>query len=805
MTDLHDIGFLDYDGLKKYGLEYIQKIGHKKWTDYNVHDPGVTILEALCFSLVDLGYRTSFPIADLITPSGHSHPNLDSSVLFPAHEIFSFNPTTIDDYRKLVLENVPGVKNVKILNDNSFKVALPSGDASKPKNISVKGFYKVIIELEDKDIIFSDEVQQVVRRGPNGRYVKGYKTDYEKIFCHYVKNLLLKYRNLCEDFLEVVVSKPVPVGLCLELELDDRFSSMGLDENHLCQQVFSAVAEYVSPHIPLYSVPELLKKGKKPSEIYQGVIPRLGYIDMEELVAYDKKTELYISEIIPLIMDIQGIKSIKHIHFKINDLSVLAENPNPNDSLKLRDSRYYHFTLTPEFYVQGQTAQEGTVYNEVLLSKAWFTFYANPAGIDFKSRPRRYLKNFETMLPPIESQNRNTSTYYSFQNLLPQAYKMNHDSENIYLNDKEKIEKLQLKAYLTFFDQLLADYIAQLDALQSFFTIQETDSIDSTYMHHILSDQEIADVSMVLNNDSLESDDASNGSLSDLDRKNRLLDYLLALFNDSFADYAALMYALNRGNINEFSIKENIEDKKRYLKRYPSISGNRAKGHDYTEVWDMTGIEARILSRLGLNDLRKNYHLTPEVRHDSKKGLLFYDNCSEPFEDTFGLHIIEHILLVPHNGNLLTDNIKLDNEQGELVEDPYSFHVTVVLPGWLDVCQNRFFRTYVEKVIREEIPAHIVAKICWIGPDVMYELEKAYGKYISIMKLSEHPTESSQWRKDQKSAITSLIQVINGLENIYPVDYDNTVVAGSLDGGTILDHNVIENFRSWNFFTDKES
>ena len=193
------------------------------------------------------------------------------------------------------------------------------------------------------------------------------------------------------------------------------------------------------------------------------------------------------------------------------------------------------------------------------------------------------------------------------------------------------------------------------------------------------------------------------------------------------------------------------------------------------------------------------------MRHDSKKGLLFYDNCSEPFEDTFGLHIIEHILLVPHNGNLLTDNIKLDNEQGELVEDPYSFHATVVLPGWLDVCQNRFFRTYVEKVIREEIPAHIVAKICWIGPDVMYELEKAYGRYISIMKLSEHPTESTQWRKDQKSAITSLIQVINGLENIYPVDYDNTVVAGSLDGGTILDHNVIENFRSWNFFTDKES
>ena len=46
----------DYQGLRDYGLEYIRKIGSRHWTDFNVHDPGVTILEAL--TLGDLSEET---------------------------------------------------------------------------------------------------------------------------------------------------------------------------------------------------------------------------------------------------------------------------------------------------------------------------------------------------------------------------------------------------------------------------------------------------------------------------------------------------------------------------------------------------------------------------------------------------------------------------------------------------------------------------------------------------------------------------------------------------------------------------
>ena len=49
---------LDFNGLKRKGLKLLQKLSGKAWTDYNLHDPGVTILEVLCYALTDLVYRT---------------------------------------------------------------------------------------------------------------------------------------------------------------------------------------------------------------------------------------------------------------------------------------------------------------------------------------------------------------------------------------------------------------------------------------------------------------------------------------------------------------------------------------------------------------------------------------------------------------------------------------------------------------------------------------------------------------------------------------------------------------------------
>src|SRR5690606_20918248 len=80
----------------------------KIWTDHNVHDPGITILEMLCYALMDLGYRTNLPVEDILT-ADPSNTEKDNNFFTPA-QILGNNPLTIIDYRKLLID-IDGVRN----------------------------------------------------------------------------------------------------------------------------------------------------------------------------------------------------------------------------------------------------------------------------------------------------------------------------------------------------------------------------------------------------------------------------------------------------------------------------------------------------------------------------------------------------------------------------------------------------------------------------------------------------------------------------------------------------------------------
>ena len=40
---------MNFEKLRDEALTYVQKYSGAEWTDFNLHDPGITILEALCF------------------------------------------------------------------------------------------------------------------------------------------------------------------------------------------------------------------------------------------------------------------------------------------------------------------------------------------------------------------------------------------------------------------------------------------------------------------------------------------------------------------------------------------------------------------------------------------------------------------------------------------------------------------------------------------------------------------------------------------------------------------------------------
>ena len=110
----------DYAGLRKKGIEYIQELGHDIWTEYNPSDPGITILEAVCYAITDLGYRSSFDIKDLIAPKELENDTW-RQIFYTARKILHNSPLTLNDYRKLLID-IDGVRNAWVQPSKNYEV-----------------------------------------------------------------------------------------------------------------------------------------------------------------------------------------------------------------------------------------------------------------------------------------------------------------------------------------------------------------------------------------------------------------------------------------------------------------------------------------------------------------------------------------------------------------------------------------------------------------------------------------------------------------------------------------------------------
>jgi hypothetical protein len=62
--------------------------------------------------------------------------------------------------------------------------------------------------------------------------------------------------------------------------------------------------------------------------------------------------------------------------------------------------------------------------------------------------------------------------------------------------------------------------------------------------------------------------------------------------------------------------------------------------------------------------------------------------------------------------------------------DPYSFHVTIVLPSWPARFRDPGFRHLLEKTLFLEIPAHIYPRVYWVGHQSMRRFEEAYKLWL---------------------------------------------------------------------------
>lgn len=156
----------DFDKLTDDGIRYIQRIAGNNWTDYNSHDPGITMLQALAYGINDLAYRTSFNIEDLLAENNGKAGRQDH--FFKPSEILSTNPVSINDLRKVIID-VTGIKNAWVepridsgfysdgphVYHNTEKALLSYNAFKEEKPIALIGLYDVLLEFE-YDPVFGD-------------------------------------------------------------------------------------------------------------------------------------------------------------------------------------------------------------------------------------------------------------------------------------------------------------------------------------------------------------------------------------------------------------------------------------------------------------------------------------------------------------------------------------------------------------------------------------------------------------------------------------------------------------------------
>ncbi|TCM86119.1 hypothetical protein [Rhodovulum steppense] len=93
----------DFEKLRERAIMAAQAASGKLWTDFNLHDPGVTLLEQTVFALTEVGYRNAHATRDLLTGTDGVLDH-DALALFDPAEMLPTDPVTGRDLAALISE-----------------------------------------------------------------------------------------------------------------------------------------------------------------------------------------------------------------------------------------------------------------------------------------------------------------------------------------------------------------------------------------------------------------------------------------------------------------------------------------------------------------------------------------------------------------------------------------------------------------------------------------------------------------------------------------------------------------------------
>lgn len=674
---------LDYAALRREGIRHLERLTGQLWTDYNTHDPGITILEQLCYALTDLAYRINYEIPDLLQGDGQQ---ANDSFFSPA-EILNTRPATVKDLRKLLID-IRGIKNAWVEVDtrpldqpdfyyNAKKQTLDfAGNPLTDDPVFLKGLYRALVEFED--------TLHLEGRGPD-----------RDAAWQAVLQRLHSNRGLGEDFARINRLETQYVQVLAHVEI----AAVDSPEEVLLG-IYRQLSEHISPSVPFYTLSQMLERGQRVDEIFDGPLLNHGFIHDEDLEQARRRTVLRTSDLIQAIMDAPGVKAVRY-------LKLGADQNTPITDVNAGESRSYQtWSLNLD---AGRAAKFDVTRSAIILERTGLKVQVDEAGVR-----ARYKTNLQQVmergpLPPDEldfqpppGRDRGVGSYYSIQHQFPATYGIGSLGLPASATPQRHAQAKQLKAYLLFFDQLLANYFAQLSHVKDLFSFYGDSA--QTYFAAAIDDPGLGLDGLRKEGHAERLQTISNevdSTYAAAQRRNRFLNHLLARFAEQFTDYALLLYDARADQ------QRLIQDKQTFLQQYPELSSARGTAYNYLQPRSETnrsGLEKRIQHKLGLH---------------------------HPDEDFI---LVEHILLRPMTGDKgQTRPILAESSR----RDPYSLRLSFVFPKLSapSIYARPGFKEFVARTVRQESPAHLSVDVQWLEPDRMAVFKLAYEEWLDQRRI----------------------------------------------------------------------
>ncbi len=525
---------MDFVALKKEGIDIAQELSGDVWTDYNEHDPGITILENQIYALTELSYKANFEVEDIY----FSNPDIkkDTDHLFyQLEKIMVCSPLTSNDYRKLIIDQVFEAKNAWVLP----KTQSESG-------FDMKGVFEVFLQVDGLE-----ESQQIISK---------------------VSDLLAANRNLGEDFEtpKILQSEKIAVQAGININSDM------IGESILATVLFR-LSELFNPRVGFHTMEEMLQMGLAYEDFFQGPLPVNGFITEADLEKSDLAAinRIYRSKIVQCITNIEGVIAVTNLQMLVGNTIIAQE------FLQLDNKTYP--VLDIEKMLQQQdfiTLFVGDIPYSLDLD---LVRYSYDMLITKERQSHKRWLDFKVYEPESQKDVNEIEFYYSIQNTFPLIYGIGEFGVALKPNREEYLAySRQMKAYLTPMDQLMANYLSQLVNVPKLLSIDR--SVDHTYFSQVVDTA--ADMEKVYIYPRAQHEEKLRELVAVYDkyvqRRNRFLDHLLARFGDEFLSEA--YHSIHRESTSlskgEFAAST-LEAKMKYLENYVEISSNRAKGFNY--------------------------------------------------------------------------------------------------------------------------------------------------------------------------------------------------------------------------------